>query len=184
MVAKEGVSQTHEGLSRVGERRPFLAPLGIAHVAWSETAIVEAFLANAPTNLDAELAAYLRRSVEMVRRRGYSIAANGPNQYALRRAFTVSVGATRDRDYWPRVHALMAALSKPEIQLHDFDQPIPDGVCYISAPVFGPTAGVELELALSGMPLDLRRQEIERYASRLCATAAVITAEAHGRPPV
>ncbi len=183
MVAKEGISQTYEGLSRVGERRPFLPPLGIAHMAWSDAASLDAFLATAPASLDAGQAAYLREAVALVRKRGYSIAANGPNQNALRRAFTVNVGAKRDQNYWPRVHALMAALSNAEMQLADFDQPLPDGLCYISAPVFSPTGSVDLELALSGMPPDIRRQDIERYASRLCAAAAFITAETHGKPP-
>jgi DNA-binding IclR family transcriptional regulator len=34
ILAKEGVPQSHEGLNRVGERRPMIPPMGICFVAW------------------------------------------------------------------------------------------------------------------------------------------------------
>lgn len=184
LVAKEGVAQTHEGLSRVGERRPFVPPLGFAHMAWSDAATIDAFLAKSPSASDSDAAAYMRQSIELVRKRGYAVAANGPNQHLLRRAFTVTAGAKHDPDYWSKVRVVLTALSAREIQLHRLEEAGPAGVCYISAPVFGPSGTVELDLALSGIPTNLSAKEIERYASRLCAAASVITAETHGQMPI
>ncbi|MGO8713489.1 MAG: IclR family transcriptional regulator [Rhizomicrobium sp.] len=182
-LAKEGIPQTHDGLSRVGERRPFIPPLGLAHVAWADEGVVEAFLAKAPSNLNDRMRVHLRNAVGLVRERGYAIAANGPALRALRQTSTVPIGYQRDETYWSRVHTLIATLSEAEVQLLSFEHLNAAGVCYISAPVFSPTGDVALELTLSGMPLNLSAEEIERYAERLRTAAAVITSETHGRMP-
>jgi hypothetical protein len=49
--------------------------------------------------------------------------------------------------------------------------------------VFSPSGTVSLQLVISGLPKILSATKIERYAERLCATAALITSETHGRRP-
>jgi DNA-binding IclR family transcriptional regulator len=125
----------------------------------------------------------LRRAVELVRRRGYAIAANGPALGALRQTSSIPIGGQRDEAYWTRVHKLIASLSASEVQLVRFEQAGAAGVCYISAPVFSPSGDVALELTISGMPMGLGPEEIERHAERLRMAASVVTSDTHGRVP-
>ena len=182
LLAKEGLPHTHEALSYVGERHPFVPPVGMAHVAWGPPALIEAFLAKAPPQMGEAALAHLRHAVALVRQRGYAIAANGPAIRQMRLAGAqASVrhrdGAARDREI-----AAMGQLSNPEIQLERLEDAL-EGVGYISAPVFAPSGEVAMELTLSGMPSHLSVAEIEHMAERLRTTAAVVTRESHGRPP-
>ncbi|HET8711279.1 MAG TPA: helix-turn-helix domain-containing protein [Spongiibacteraceae bacterium] len=182
-LAKEGVSQTHDGLSRVGERRPFVPPLGLGHIAWADKKVLESYLVRAQSTLSDSMRDYLKQALEVIRRRGYVIAANGEALSALRQTTTLSIHRRRDDAFWSQVQGLIGALSEKEIQLLDIADAGSAGVSYISAPVFSPTGSVTLELALSGMPDNLNIAEIERYAERLRAAAAVVTSETHGTMP-
>ncbi len=182
-LAKEGVPQTHDGLNRVGERRPFVPPLGLGHIAWADKKAITAYLARAQSTLSEPMREYLRTALGVIRQRGYAIAANGDALRALRQTATFPIDRQRDAAYWARVHSLIGALSEKEILLLELADAGEAGISYISAPVFSPSGSVTLELALSGMPNNLSVGEIERYAARLRAAAAVVTSETHGRMP-
>jgi len=81
------------------------------------------------------------------------------------------------------VFGLVGQLSPKEVQLFDIAEAGADGISYLSAPVFSPAGTVSLQLVLTGMPSGLGVKKIERYAERLCAAAALITNETHGRRP-
>lgn len=183
LLAKDGTPQTHEGMNRVGERRPFIPPFGISHVAWAGEEVIAAYLAKAPPALDEPRRAYLETAVATVRRRGYAIAANGPGLSALRQVTLLPIDQPRDDAYRSKVHGLIARLTETEMQLLDLADAKSVGVSFISVPVFAPTGAVALELTVSGMPHDLEPAEIERHAERLRAAAAVVTGESHGRMP-
>lgn len=180
-LAKDGTPQSHDGLSQVGERRPFMPPLGLGHIAWADPATIDAYLAKA---LNDDVRDYLRTALTVIRRRGYAIAANGVALHELRQTAILPVHRQRDDAYWSQVHRLVGKLSEPEIQLIDIADAGNSGISYISAPVFSPSRTVALELTLSGLPENLSSEEIERYAERLRAAAATVINETHGRGPV
>jgi DNA-binding IclR family transcriptional regulator len=182
-VAKEGLPQTHESLSRVGERRPFLPPLGLGHVAWADRADREAYLARARSNLSEAMQAHLNIALKVIRQRGYSVAANGPTLRALRKTATLPIGRQRDPSHLERVQHLIKELSANEIQLLDLADAGQEGFSFISVPVFSPAGTVAMELSLSGMPDNLGLAEVKQCAERLRAVAAIVTAETHGRQP-
>lgn len=182
-LAKEGVPQTHDGLNRVGERRPFVPPMGLGHVAWAGRHALTDYLARARLSIDDAMGDYLVTALHTVRRRGYSIAANGDALRALRHTSQLPIDRQRDDAYWTGVYELIGHLSEKEIQLLDIADADNGGISYISAPVFSPAGTVALELVLSGMPANLDINEIEHYAQRLRATAAIVTSETHGRMP-
>ena len=122
ILAKEGQPQSREALSRVGERCPFVPPLGLNHVAWGNAQFVQSYFAKVPPNLDERKYAYLRNSLELVRKRGYTIAANGPALRALSQTSTVLIGQQHDDSYWSNIHNLISSLSDAEIQLLSFEQ--------------------------------------------------------------
>lgn len=183
LVAKEGTPQTHEGVSRIGERRAFIPPVGLAHVAWAPRPVRQAYLARLPQDMQPALAEHLLRALPLIRSRGYTIAANGPNQTPLRKALLIDIGARRDDTYWSSLQTAVSALTAPEIQAEDLEAVVDQGAIYISAPVFGPDGEVELELTLSGLQPDLDIARIKQSVRRLCAAAAAVTAESHGRCP-
>jgi DNA-binding IclR family transcriptional regulator len=182
-LAREGVPQTYDPPQQVGERRPFMPPLGMGHVAWAGEEAREDYLARAPAALSDTARAHLRKALAAVRERGYGISGSGPAFRALRQFTREPVGYHGDETYWAGLRQLVADLSCYEIQLLDLDEAGPEGISYITAPVFAPSGEVALELTVSGMPADLDRRGIERHVERLRAAAAIVTSETHGRLP-
>ena len=183
VLAKEGTAQSHLGLTRVGERRPLVPPVGICHVAWGGEAAIAAYVGKAGAHLGQAMREHLLATFPVVRQRGYAIAANGPSTDASRRATVLPIDQVRDAAYWASVFALVGQLTPGEVQLFDFGEVCANGFAYIAAPVFSPAGAVAFQLVISGLPRTLCAADAERYAERLCATAALITSETHGRRP-
>jgi len=183
VLVKEGTAQSHLGLTRVGERRPLVPPMGICHVAWSGEEIIKSYVGKATPHLSEEVRQHLLAAFPLVRRRGYAMAANGPSSGHSREATVLPVDQIRDAAYWASVFELVGHLSPNEIQLFDAADAGANGISTISAPVFSPSGQVIFQLVITGLPGDLSVQKIERYAQRLCAVAALITSETHGRRP-
>ncbi|TCM20441.1 DNA-binding IclR family transcriptional regulator [Novosphingobium sp. PhB165] len=183
VLAKEGTPQSHRGLTRVGERRPLVPPLGLCHVAWGGDAVIDAYLDKATPHISEAVRARLLAAFPVIRRRGYAVAANGPSTSHAREATALPAGQKRDEAYWSSVFDLVSHLTPREVQLLDLSDLGEDGIGYITAPVFSPTGTVSLQLVISGIPRNLSVGEIEHYADRLGAIAAFITDETHGRRP-
>lgn len=183
VLAKAGTPQTHDEVNRVGERHPIIPPIGLSAVAWGGENAVRDFLSRSPAKLSAVMLAHIEAALPAIRRRGYAVAATGPVMLGLRQATIPGPGLPRDEAYWAGIRDRVASLTPEEVQLIDLTRAGAGGVCYISAPVFSPAGAVEVELTLSGLPPALGSIEIERYAERLRAAAAIVTAEIHGRVP-
>ncbi len=182
-LAAEGVPQTYEPLSRAGDRRPYIPPLGMVHAAWADPDEQEDYIERAPAALGERARDHLARSLAVIRRRGYAMSGSGPAFRALRHFTVAPVGYQKDEAYWAGLRQLIADLTEREMQLLDFAEAGADGISFITAPVFSPTGQVTLELSLGGLPQNLTRREIEHHVERLCAAAAVVTRETHGRAP-
>lgn len=183
-LASEGVSNGHEPLNRVGDRRPYIPPLGMVHAAWAEPDEQEDYIARAPAALNERVRVHLSRSLEVIRKRGYAMSGSGPAFRALRHFTAAPVGYQRDEAYWAGLRQLVADLSEREMQLLDFSEAGADGISFITAPVFSPAEKVSLELTLGGLPPELPPSEIERCVERLLAAAAVVTQQNHGHMPL
>lgn len=182
-LASEGAGQGYEPNNRPGDRRPYIPPLGIVRAAWADAEEQEDYLARAPAALSERARSHIARSFCVIRQRGYAISGSGPAFRALRQFTMAPVGYQQDESYWAGLRQLIADLSEREMQLLDFDEAGPDGISFITAPVFSPEGQVSLELTLSGLPSGLKRAEFQNYVERLCAVAAFVTTETHGRIP-
>lgn len=182
-LACERMPNSTEPLNRVGDRRPFMPPLGMVHAAWAEPDEQEDYIARAPAALSDRARAHVARGLEAIRQRGYAMSGSGPAFRALRQFTVAPVGYQQDEAYWAGLRQLIADLSEREMQLLDFDEAGPDGVSFVTAPVFSPAGQVSLELTLSGLPPGLNRPGVDRYIERLRAAAAIVTTEIHGRVP-
>ncbi len=183
VLVKEGTPQSHRGLTRVGERRPLVPPVGLCHVAWGGEAVIDSYVGKAAAHLTDAARNHLIASFPLIRRRGFALAANGPNVSHSREATVLPVGRVRDHAYWASVFELVGQLTPNEVQLFDPRDAGAIGISYIAAPVFSSTGSVQFQLVISGFPSSLGIVEIERHAERLCAMAASITSETHGRRP-
>lgn len=183
LVAKEGSPQSHKGLNRVGERQPMVPPVGLCHIAWSDEQIIKTYIAKASAYMSEPMRKHLLEAFPLIRQRGYSIAAYGPAMRKLREIMILPIGQIRDEAYWSSVFELTGELSAGELQLINLEDAAVNGISYISAPVFSPQGTVAFELVINGMPNYLSVKQVEHYAERLCATAAIITSETRGRAP-
>ena len=183
VLVKEGSPQTQLGLTRVGERRPLLPPLGMCHVAWGSEATVRGYIEQAGHSLDPAVRDHLLAALPIIRKRGYSLAAYGRLADDVRQAMVQPAVDKRDAEYWQWLRQMIADLTPPEVQVLDIGELDAARSSYISAPVFAPDGTVGLQLVLSGIAGGTPGREVERYAERLCATAAIITSEIHGRRP-
>jgi len=183
VLIKEGTPQSHLGLTRVGERRPLIPPIGLCHVAWGGEAAIQAYIDKASTHLSDQVRSRLVSAFPVIRHRGYAIAMNGPGTGRSRQATVRPVDQVRGAAYWSSVFDLVGQLLPNEVQLLNLGEAGEEGISYIAAPVFSPAGTVSLQLVLSGMPINLDGRQIERYAEKLCTTAALITEEIHGRRP-
>jgi DNA-binding IclR family transcriptional regulator len=183
LLASEGTPQTGEPPNHIGERRPFMPPLGMAHAAWLSADLQSEYLSRAPAALNDSVHERLGEALQIIRQRGYSLAGSGPAYRALRLFTSLPVGYHESESYWAGLRQLIADLSANEIQMIDLAEAGPDGIAYITAPVFSPSGEVILELSISGMSAQLGRTEIEHHIERLRAAAAIVTSETHGRLP-
>lgn len=182
-VAKEGLPQMLEELSRVGERRPFVPPFALCHVAWAKPEQVEAYFQKAKHSLDNAMRDYLLQAMATIRERGYSVATIGPGIETLRRAIHRHASNYREAEYWQQMEDHIGALDADEIQLLNSEKLAQREISFLAAPVFAPNGDVALEISLSGIPPGTTRDELKRYSDRLRAMTALVTAETHGRPP-
>ncbi|MFC0205744.1 IclR family transcriptional regulator [Novosphingobium soli] len=183
VLAKEGRARSHLGLTRVGERRPLVPPVALCPMAWAGEPAIAAYVEKADPHLSPALRAHLRAALALIRSRGFAIAANGPASRRTREAMVLPGGRMRDADYWAGVFELVGQFEPDEMQVLDLACIGPAGVSSMAAPVFSAAGTVAFQIVLTGMPTDLTAQEIQSHAERLCASAAAITSESHGRAP-
>ena len=182
-LAREGVPRTDEGMYRVGERRPFLPPMGLAYIAWSDRQTSGKYLEQAHTLLGESTRAYLQQAIDTVRGQGYAMAAAGETLRKMSRSAALPIDSAKEGSCWSGVNHLTGQLSEEEILLLDPADAGKQGVAYISAPVFSPEATVRFEMTVCALPGNLSVEEIEHYIQRLRAAAAIVTRDTYGRAP-
>jgi DNA-binding IclR family transcriptional regulator len=159
VVARAGRSHPGRPLSRVGERRPLVPPLGTMYVAWSGPEAIEHWLARADPSGTPDREDRYRQILESARALGYS------------------VGIGRDSGI-----AAVAPVADNPAHL-DLDPDVRYDVAYIAASTFDERANVALVLNLDGFRVPLSPEEITKSSRRLLDAANVITRGIHGRLP-
>ena len=183
VLVKEGAPKPHMALTRVGERRPLIPPVGLCHVAWAGEAAIAAYTGAVDSCLSEAMRRHLRDTFPLIRQRGYSISVTGPSAARALQAMTLPTGRAPDAAYWTKLHELIGMIMPDEVQLFDLTHAGAAGISHITAPVFSPDGTVSMQLVMIGMARSLGARELEHCAARLCATAALVTSEMHGRVP-
>ena len=158
----------------VGQRVPFVPPLGSVFVAWSDAG---------PWLASAEHPGALRAVLEVVRARGYSVALEADARKALGHALDDLADQPSNQELRSGVVDLVTDLGRREYQLRDIRPRGSYEVSMIAAPVFGPTGDVAVAFTLLGYKSTLRGSEIAEFGERLRDTGLVVTKRARGRAP-
>jgi len=177
VLASAGSPSGGAEFTRVGQRIPFVPPIGGAFLAWADDAAVGAWLSRAGRPLtDADRS----RHAEMlarVRDRGWSLSLGGG---AARDAHAELLDAIDrysegDRDSRARVQRLATELAYRFEPEHDLDAATEYDVRLVSVPVFAPDGSVPLTLTLWGLPHPSTGTDVHRYLDVVRTAAQTIT---------
>jgi flavin reductase (DIM6/NTAB) family NADH-FMN oxidoreductase RutF/DNA-binding IclR family transcriptional regulator len=173
VVAGAGDARRSRSRTRVGQRSPFLPPLGALFVAGTDD--VDAWLDQAgPDGGGTSRGAY-RSMLERVRERGWSLSLADATHTELERALGRYSDGDRSPAYVDHIRSLAAAAA-------DLFEPaglVPDAsyaARLISAPVIDSGGRVVLLLTLWGLPPVLSGAQIARHARTLQEAASRVGA--------
>jgi DNA-binding IclR family transcriptional regulator len=158
----------------VGQRLPFVPPLGTVFVAWSPPPVIDAWLRRLGPHATNEQLVRYRRAVTAVRARGFSIGLEAAARRELGRAV-----AERD----PSVDHIVEELGHQEYILSDVERASSYRVSLVAAPVFGADGEVALAIGLVGFGHPLDAEALLRLGNRVRTAGAAITRSLHGRLP-
>jgi DNA-binding IclR family transcriptional regulator len=184
LLGREGAPHAYDGLTLVGERRFVVPAIGIGHMAWRSQGEVDAYLDSGAAYLSAAAREHLAASLPVIRRRGYSMAANGTGMRRLVQATIVPIGQRIQGDTGLQLLAEDSEIPLEEFQLLSLADAQGKGVNYLAAPIFSPEGEVSFEILISGLPVNLNEREFAHYTSRLLLAADIVTKEIHGRKPI
>jgi DNA-binding IclR family transcriptional regulator len=158
----------------VGQRVPFVPPLGSVFVAWGGA---ESWLAQSPDPApwDAVL--------EAVRSRGYSVALEADARQQLGHALNDFAADPSREELRSRVDDLISDLGDRAYQLQVLDPARCYDVSMIAAPIFGPAGDVVLAMSAIGFDRALAGSRIAEFGERLRDTALVVSRRTRGRVP-
>jgi DNA-binding IclR family transcriptional regulator len=183
LLGREGTPRTCDGLTLVGERRLVVPSIGIGQIAWRGEDEIAAYMAKGAPYMNAELHDHLVACFPEIRRRGYTMAANGTGIPRLIAATIIPLGQHAGDALPVDVLHGVTEIPPSEFQIRDIVEAAGKGVNYIAAPVFSAEGEVCLEIVISGFPEHLGVQEIERYATKATQAADIVTSEIRGRKP-
>jgi DNA-binding IclR family transcriptional regulator len=169
---------------RVGQRMPFMPPLGILGVAYLPAAEQDAWLDRmGPGATAADRDAYLRAAAS-AGRRGHQVDLETPSRQQIGRLMPE---LAQD----PQATALRSKLAQLVVQLGHEDHTLTDpepgrsyAVNNVTVPVFGPRSELIAALTLLGFDEPLTTEQIDEYLRVMRDAAERITRATGGRAPL
>jgi DNA-binding IclR family transcriptional regulator len=158
----------------VGQRVPFVPPLGSVFVAWGGA---ESWLAQTPDP------GRWHEVLEAVRTRGYSVALEADARQQLGHALNDFAADPSQEGLRAKVDELIGDLGDRAYQLQILNPAVSYDVSMIAAPIFGPAGDVVLAMSAIGFDRALAGSRIAEFGQRLRDTALVVTRRTRGRVP-
>lgn len=183
LLGRDGAPHAYDGLTLVGERRFVVPAIGIGQMAWRSQAEIEEYLDRGAAYMTEAARQHVLATFPIIRKRGYSMAANGLGMRRLVQATVIPIG--QGNEGAPSLASLAGDAEIPldEYQLLAFGDVRGKGVNYLAAPVFSPDGDISFEILMGRLPVDLSEAEFGRYAARLLQAADIVTNETRGRKP-
>ncbi|HZZ52510.1 MAG TPA: flavin reductase [Pseudonocardia sp.] len=177
VLASAGEPSAGSEITRIGQRIPFVPPIGAPFIAWADEPTIAAWLARADTQVDDRSRDDYLTLLRRVRDRGWSLSLGNDQHTELQRAMeSYSEGEPGSKAEVARLGAELANRFEPE----SLDPDSHYDVRLLSVPVFGPDDSVLLTLTLWGLPHHVTGSEVQRYADTVRAAAEKIGASLRG----
>ena len=178
LAASAGSAESLVAPTRVGQRFPFMPPLGAVFAAWGDETLRARWINNLDDATPAEQVEEYKRIPDRVLERGHAVTLGHEPSARLESV------ATRFRDGDPsitpatlrEVIQAVAGCYNPE----DVETQGSYELRSLSAPVFQDDGQVALMLTVWGPLGKVSRRELREYAARLLDTAAAATASIQG----
>ena len=178
LLASAGKPDSHLLVTRVGQRIPFVPPLGTVFVAFAPPEAQQAWLDRLPADAPEGTVERLKAALQTVRDRGYSIGLGRSWHLQIEKMLFgrtdsgSSSGSTTDRR---EGLARLITQLPPEHEVPDLAEGEHE-VGAVSVPVLGPDGNVILVLSITNLPERSKAADIERYAATMRAASEKITA--------
>lgn len=173
VLASAGSPSGGAEFTRVGQRMPFVPPIGSPFLAWADESSVDAWLARSGRALtDRERSDYTAL-LGRVRERGWSLSLGHELHGELDQALDRYSGG--DRESRSQVQRLASELAGRFDPLDDLDPAGRYDIRLVSAPAFNPDGSVALILTLWGLPRPSTGSDVHRYLEVLRRAADAVT---------
>lgn len=171
LAAAAGRTDIAVAPTRVGQRLPFMPPIGSCFAAWGDAALREAWVESVADALNDEQLDALRKVPDLVRERGYAVALG--HQVGAH----LELVATRINAGDPEVpsSSMREAFFEALDGYNQLEEPDDVELRSLSAPVFGADGRVAYMLTMWGRWERVTSDEVRERVDALCATAAAAT---------
>jgi DNA-binding IclR family transcriptional regulator len=161
-----------EGLAtslHTGQRMPLIPPAGAHFIAWARDAAVDAWIDQAGTDDQNEIAEW-RQALALIRARGYQVTLRASPTRAFAELMAQMAAGSPPLEYRTEAKRLIAdhgwKLAQPEI----IEAASRYEAVLIAAPIFDKSGDACLSLGLGGFPQPLTGQQIITFAEQLMKT--------------
>jgi flavin reductase (DIM6/NTAB) family NADH-FMN oxidoreductase RutF/DNA-binding IclR family transcriptional regulator len=181
LTAASGRALTTTLPTRVGQRVPFVPPLGSVFAAWGDETLRETWVAGLGEGASSEAERNRSRAVlDIIRTRGYALAIGHADSERLEEASaTMSSRDAREtgidrKQFDTALHRVRSQYNPENLGSNDIE------FRYASAPVLTRSGDVAVTLTVWGPPGGSDRATLERYAALLLEECAAATAALDG----
>jgi flavin reductase (DIM6/NTAB) family NADH-FMN oxidoreductase RutF len=175
VLASAGSPSGGAEFTRVGQRIPFVPPIGGPFLAWADEGAVRAWLARAGRPLTDVERAQHAEMLARVRHRGWSLSLGGEADAHAELLSAIDRYSDGDRDSHAQVQRLAAELADRFEPERDLDPATEYDVRLVSVPVVGPDGSVVLSLTLWGLPNPSTGADVQRYLEIVRSAAQTVT---------
>lgn len=169
MMAVAGTPLAGQHGIRVGERIPYIPPVGAVFAAWASEEEKEAWLNRLPGASAPQRESY-RKALAAVRERGFAFGRRTPRRALDRALAALHVEAPADSEL-AQVRAAVEGLA----DTYDPAELVGShGVEYIGAPIFDHGGRMALQLTVYGFP-QTEEETVQHYAAQVLEACARIT---------
>lgn len=171
LAASAGRTDIAVAPTRVGQRLPFMPPIGSCFAAWGDSALRETWVGSVADALTGEQMEVLRRVPDLVRERGYAVALGHKVGAHL------ELVATRINAGDPNVptSSMKEAFFDALDGYNQLEEPDDVELRSLSAPVFNAAGQVAYMLTMWGRWERVTSSEVQVRVEALCATAEAAT---------
>jgi DNA-binding IclR family transcriptional regulator len=160
----------------VGQKVPFVAPVGAVYIAWSSDEEIEEWIQRAESGPpdDARRERH-RQSAQAIRVRGYSIGVQSDVYAKILDAVSSTTGDLEGDDGSEQVLGILRDTSSDDYSLIDLRARADHHVVFIAAPVFDAARRVIGALNLVGFGAPLSGDDIDAIGQRLLQRAGAVS---------